>query len=155
MFMGTQFSVPPHAQQYSVVLIKARCNGPFLLQRRPRAKGVLYPGRIGLFGGRREGEESPAETAIREVYEEASLSLQPGQIQLLARILAYDESGNLSFGHIFFADNLEERTLRRLKILDGRRVLLSPRQLGRYCAQMTSITTYALQAYFDGRQGRS
>ncbi len=44
-------------------------HGRFLLQRRDNVPNILYPGKIGLFGGHREGEETFLECVVREVSE--------------------------------------------------------------------------------------
>lgn len=46
--------------------------GRFLFQRRDKVAGILYPGKIGLFGGHREGSETFLQCACREVHEEIS-----------------------------------------------------------------------------------
>jgi 8-oxo-dGTP pyrophosphatase MutT (NUDIX family) len=54
----------------------------FYLQRRGEHARIL-PGKLGLFGGGREGEETLEETLARELREE--LSYTPKQVTLLAR----------------------------------------------------------------------
>jgi 8-oxo-dGTP diphosphatase len=51
--------------------------GRLLLQRRDDIPGILQPGKIGLFGGHREGSETFLNCVMREVQEETGLSLQP------------------------------------------------------------------------------
>ena len=45
--------VPAHREIACAILIDPQ--GRFLLQRRDDAPNILYPGKIGLFGGHREG----------------------------------------------------------------------------------------------------
>ena len=143
--------IPPHVQHYSVVVLVAQGrNGPFLVQE--RAKNVIYGGRLGLLGGRREGGESPEASALRELEEESGLDLAPGELHLFARLLAYDEKGNLSFGHIYRADPLNDYRVDLAlshKCPEGRVVLLERSDIGRNWDRLTSITSYALGAYFD------
>jgi 8-oxo-dGTP pyrophosphatase MutT (NUDIX family) len=51
-------------------------DGRPLLQLRDGLPHVSDPGKIGLFGGRREGDESFLDCVVREVHEEIGLYLQ-------------------------------------------------------------------------------
>jgi 8-oxo-dGTP pyrophosphatase MutT (NUDIX family) len=55
--------------------------GNFLLQQRDDKPGILHPGRIGLFGGHQEAEESPLECVVREVHEELSYFIPAQRFQ--------------------------------------------------------------------------
>jgi 8-oxo-dGTP pyrophosphatase MutT (NUDIX family) len=153
---GGAFSIPAHAEQYSVVLLK-ESGGAFLVQRRARRKDIVYAGRLGLFGGRQEPGETPEACAVREVEEECGLALRPSDLSLLARLLAHDEFGNLSFGHVYVADELSrEQTAeaRRFKSDEGRVVLLQRADIDSRWRQLTSITSYAFMSYFDYEASR-
>jgi len=58
--------------------------GRFLLQQRDDIPGILFPGKIGLFGGHREGEETFLECAVREVHEEISHFIAAERFEHLA-----------------------------------------------------------------------
>ena len=45
-----------HREVSAALIIDTR--GRFLLQQRDNIPGILFPGKIGLFGGHREGEET-------------------------------------------------------------------------------------------------
>src|SRR4051794_19466903 len=47
-------------------------SGRLLLQLRDNIPGILYPGKITLFGGHREGDETFLECVVREIHEELS-----------------------------------------------------------------------------------
>lgn len=49
--------------------------GRFLIQRRDSKPTIPYPGRLALFGGLREGNETFRECAVREFTEELTYSL--------------------------------------------------------------------------------
>jgi 8-oxo-dGTP pyrophosphatase MutT (NUDIX family) len=145
-------SIPAHAEHYSVVLLKERGSGNFLVQRRGKGDGVVYPGRLGLFGGRQEPGESAENCALREIEEEAGLQLDPANISLLARLLAHDEFGNLSFGHIFFAEDLDRAQVNaalRHRCHEGEVLLLRRADIGARWRQLTPITGYAFGTLFD------
>src|SRR5579864_3953837 len=44
--------------------------GHLLLQRRDDIPSILQPGKVGLFGGHREGNETYLQCVVREIYEE-------------------------------------------------------------------------------------
>ena len=49
--------------------------GRFLFQQRDDVPGIVAPGKIGLFGGHREGNETFLECVVREVEEETGLAV--------------------------------------------------------------------------------
>jgi 8-oxo-dGTP pyrophosphatase MutT (NUDIX family) len=56
-------------------------SGRLLLQLRDNIPGVSYAGKIGLFGGHREGNETFLECAVRELHEELSYFLPPERFE--------------------------------------------------------------------------
>jgi 8-oxo-dGTP pyrophosphatase MutT (NUDIX family) len=59
--------------------------GRLLLQLRDNIPTILYPGKIGLFGGHREGDETFLACAVRELHEELSYYLPPERFTFLVR----------------------------------------------------------------------
>jgi 8-oxo-dGTP diphosphatase len=57
--------------------------GRFLLQQRDNIPGIYQPGKVGLFGGHREGNETYLQCVIREVREEVGFALPPGSFEFL------------------------------------------------------------------------
>lgn len=150
-------SIPAHAEQYSVVLLKERGRGGFLVQRRARARGVVYAGRLGLFGGRQEAGETPEACAIREVAEECGIELRARDLTPLAQLLAHDEFGNLSFGHIYLTEDIERdqtRAALRHRCKEGAVVVLRPEEVGGRWRELTSVTSYSFKAFGDLERAR-
>jgi len=58
--------------------------GRLLLQQRDDIPGILQPGKIALFGGHREHDETYLQCVVREVYEETSYFLPPERFEPLA-----------------------------------------------------------------------
>jgi 8-oxo-dGTP diphosphatase len=54
--------------------------GHFLSQQRDDVPGIVAPGKIGLFGGHREGNETFLECVVRKVQEETGLALPQGDL---------------------------------------------------------------------------
>ena len=61
-------------------------HGRFLLQQRDDVVGILHPGKIGLFGGHREGDETYLQCVVREIHEEISLFVPPNRFEHLASL---------------------------------------------------------------------
>lgn len=57
--------------------------GRFLLQQRDDIPGIYQPGKVGLFGGHREGDETYLQCVVREVREEIGYALPPGSFVFL------------------------------------------------------------------------
>jgi 8-oxo-dGTP diphosphatase len=74
--------IPQHREVAAALIIDTR--GRFLLQQRDNVPGILFPGKIGLFGGHREGNETFLECVVREVNEEISLFIPPERFEHLA-----------------------------------------------------------------------
>src|SRR5437870_13262281 len=60
-------------------------DGRLLLQLRDDLPHLTDPGKISLFGGRREGDESFLECVVREVHEEIGYYLPPDRFTLITR----------------------------------------------------------------------
>jgi 8-oxo-dGTP diphosphatase len=73
--------VPRHREIACAILIDRE--GRFLLQRRDNVPGILYPGKIGLFGGHREGDETFLQCVVREVHEETGYRGPPERYEHL------------------------------------------------------------------------
>ena len=61
-------------------------NGRFLLQQRDDVVGILHPGKVSLFGGHREGDETYLECVVRETHEEISYFVPAERFGYLASL---------------------------------------------------------------------
>jgi 8-oxo-dGTP diphosphatase len=75
-------TTPQHREVAAALIIDKR--GRFLLQQRDNVPGILFPGKIGLFGGHREGDETFLECVVREIHEEISFFIAPERFEHLA-----------------------------------------------------------------------
>jgi 8-oxo-dGTP diphosphatase len=75
-------TTPQHREVAAALIIDQR--GRFLLQQRDNVPGILFPGKIGLFGGHREGDETFLECVVREIHEEISFFIPPERFEHLA-----------------------------------------------------------------------
>ena len=62
-------------------------NGRFLLQQRDDVAGILHPGKVGLFGGHREADETFLECVVREIHEEISYFVPAERFEYLASLI--------------------------------------------------------------------
>lgn len=139
---------PPGA--YTAVLLREagprRC---FVLQKRIRP-GKLYYGRIAMFGGHRDGDETPEECAIREVAEETGIRLEVDELARVAAVKTFDNRGDVEIGHLFFVDNFDPKRLNRRQISgEGKLVRLSAGELRRNYHKFTPVTSMALLLFFE------
>ncbi len=136
--------------EYTAVLFReAGKDGRFLLQRRVRKEKLFY-GRIAMFGGHRENDETPKECAIREVAEETGLQLHPGELAHVAAIKTFDNRGDVAIGHLYFVNNFDSKRLdRRLVSNEGKLVRLRAYSLSRNFRKFTPITAMALLLFFE------
>jgi 8-oxo-dGTP diphosphatase len=58
--------------------------GRFLLQQRDNIAGIVHPGKVGLFGGHREGNETYLECVVRELSEELTFQIPAEHFEHLA-----------------------------------------------------------------------
>lgn len=139
---------PPGA--YTAVLFREKgLRARFMLQKRVRPD-KLYYGRIAMFGGHREGDESPLACAVREVEEETGLRLDESELTRVAAIKAFDNRGDVAIGHLFFVDDFDPRRLDPRKVsAEGRLVRLSEKQLARNFRRFTPITAMAILLFFE------
>lgn len=80
--------------------------GRFLYQLRDDIPEILYSGKIGLFGGHREGNETFLECVVREVYEEIGYFVPSERFAHLVRYEGTDPRGGTLYCEIFVANNL-------------------------------------------------
>lgn len=87
---------PPYREVAGAILVDTR--GRFLLQQRDDKPGIVQPGKVGLFGGHREGCETFLECVIREVHEEITHFIPAERFEHLASFEGADTE--ISGGHV-------------------------------------------------------
>ena len=76
-------------REFSIaILIDSRRR--FLLQQRDDIHGIVHPGKVGLFGGHREGEETYLQCVVREIHEEIGYFVQPDRFEHFTRVWTYN-----------------------------------------------------------------
>lgn len=118
-------------------------DGRLLMQLRDNLPHVSDPGKISLFGGRREGDESFLECVVREIHEEIGYYLPPERFELIGRYPGPDHStpnGTLH-GEIFLARNVP---LDKLAVTVGHLEIVALDELEYIRDLLAPPATYAL-----------
>jgi len=91
---------------YSGIILRTP-NGNLILQRRDKDIKIENAGRLSVFGGRREGNETPQQCAIRELKEETSIEVSLNYLQQIF-ICSYPVKENFwILCHYFLVDNVD------------------------------------------------
>jgi 8-oxo-dGTP diphosphatase len=125
-------------------------NGQLLLQLRDDVPHIRDPGKIGLFGGRREGNESFLDCIVREIHEEISYYLAPTRFERIGRWDSPDFAfpGHNFRGEIFLA---REVPVDRLTITEGQLRIVQVVEIDKIRGSLSLAAQFALGILFDGR----
>jgi len=116
--------------------------GRYLLQRRDNDPNIIYPGRIGLFGGHREGSETFLECVVREVHEETGFLAEPKEFELLGSYSGPDREipGATVVGHYYVLRNI---TVDSLNVTEGSLVIVGSTELASLAHEFAPAATTA------------
>ena len=139
-------SFTPHREIASAVLIDRL--GRLLLQRRDDIPGILYPGRIGLFGGHREGNETFLECVVREIHEEIGYFVNPEKLEQLAKYNGVDPGpdGGTFHVEIFLSRDLP---IDGLVITEGSLLIIKPGDVIALDLQLTPSAQFAMKVLMN------
>ena len=142
--------VPGHREIACAVLLDP--HGRFLLQRRDNVPNILYPGRIGLFGGHREGEETFLECVVREVSEETGYLALPERFEHLGRYIGPDlEVPNATVAGLYYV--LRGVLAESLTVTEGSLLVLQEEELPSLAQEFAPSVTVALRMLMDKQHG--
>ena len=121
-------------------------NGRVLLQRRDDKPDILQPGKVGLFGGHREGDESFIDCVVREVAEEISCHVPAERFQHLLCLDGPDpdRSEGRVKGQLFVAYDIPTD---ELTITEGTLLVVGPDDISKLRSELTPLTIIALDAF--------
>jgi 8-oxo-dGTP pyrophosphatase MutT (NUDIX family) len=122
-------------------------SGRLLLQLRDDVPDILYPGKIGLFGGHREGNETFLDCVVREIHEELSYYLPPQRFEPIARLIGPDHEvrGGTWHAEFFIA---REVPVDKLKVTEGRLRIVDVDELTEIENDLIPSARLALQLAF-------
>jgi 8-oxo-dGTP diphosphatase len=122
--------------------------GNFLLQQRDDIPGIIHPGKIGLFGGHLEGNETFLQCVAREIREEISFFVPPERFEYLASYEGEDpEVKGRAFRGEFFVTH--EIPIQNLTITEGALLMVKPDQLSAIARKLTPTAQFALSAFLN------
>jgi 8-oxo-dGTP diphosphatase len=132
----------------SVILFDT--DGHLLLQLRDNLPHIRDPGKISLFGGRREGSESFLDCIVREIHEEIGYHLAPTRFECIGRWDGPDYAfpGDHFRGEIFLARAVP---VEHLTITEGRLRIIPVDEIDQIRSSLSLAARYALGILFDGR----
>jgi len=121
-------------------------HGRFLLQQRDDIVGIIHPGKVGLFGGHREGGETFLECVVREVHEELSYFIPAKRFEYLASISGDDietGDGGSVRGDFFVVRDIP---VEALVITEGSLLIVQPDDVIKLDEKLTPTARFALNA---------
>ena len=120
-------------------------SGRLLLQLRDDVPGILYPGKVTLFGGHREGDETFLECVVREIHEELSFFIPPERFEPVARRTGPDKEvpGGIVHAEIFVTRDVP---VDRLFVTEGSLKIVSVDELGEIAGELTPSALFGLRA---------
>jgi len=120
-------------------------SGNLLLQLRDDIPGILCPGKLALFGGHREGDETFLECAVREIHEELSYFIPPANFELVTQLMGPDAEvpGGTIRAEFFVTRDVPAD---KLLVTEGRLKVLEVGKLGEIKHELTPHSRFALEA---------
>ena len=123
-------------------------NGNMLLQQRDNIPHIIQPGKVGLFGGHREGEETFLECVVREIAEEISQHIPAERFQHLLSLDGADPEipGGYLRGELFVAYDVPTDAL---VITEGKLLIVLPDTIWDMRTELTPATLLAMNTFMS------
>lgn len=137
----------PYIREIAAALL-IDINGDLLLQRRDSIPHIIQPGKVGLFGGHREGEETFLECVVREITEEIGHHIPADRFQHLFSLDGVDPErpGGHLRGEFFIAYDVPTDAL---VITEGKLLIVLPDAIEKMQTELTPATLLALNAFMS------
>jgi 8-oxo-dGTP pyrophosphatase MutT (NUDIX family) len=134
----------PYREVAAAILVGT--SGRLLFQQRDDIPGLLYAGLIGLFGGHREGSETPAECLARELLEETGEAFAPDRFEPLVELrAAYPNGGGIN-GSFYVVRNVP---IERLVITEGTPLVVDAADVRGLLGRMTPSACYVSRLFLE------
>ena len=133
-----------HREITGAILIDT--SGRLLLQLRDDVVGILHPGKIGLFGGHREGDETFLECVVREIHEEISYFVPAERFEYLASLSGedVDVEGGLLRAEFFVVSGIPVESL---TITEGALLVARPEEVIKIDHKLAPSARFAIKAF--------
>jgi 8-oxo-dGTP diphosphatase len=121
-------------------------SGRFLLQQRDDVVGILHPGKVSLFGGHREGDETFLQCVVREIHEEISYFVPADRFEHLAGLSGsdIDADGDSVRAEFFIVRDI---SIEGLIITEGSLLVTRPSDIIEIEHKLTPSARFAMKAY--------
>ena len=121
-------------------------SGRFLLQQRDDVVGILHPGKVSLFGGHREGDETFLQCAVREIHEEISYFVPADRFVYLAGFSGgdIDAEGGSVHAEFFIVRDIP---IEGLIVTEGSLLVAQPDEIIGIEHKLTPAARFAMKAY--------
>jgi 8-oxo-dGTP pyrophosphatase MutT (NUDIX family) len=141
-------SIPRHREIACAIIIDIQ--GRFLLQQRDDVPDILQPGKVGLFGGHREGDETYLQCVIREIYEETGYLVSPDRLEHLVSYdgVEVDAEGGTVRGEFFVARDVPADAL---TVTEGSLLIVEPDKLADVEHKLAPSTQFAMRALVQSK----
>jgi 8-oxo-dGTP diphosphatase len=140
-------STSQHREVASAIIIDIQ--GRLLLQQRDDVPGILHPGKVGLFGGHCENDETYLQCVVREIHEEISYFVSPDRFEHLVGYNGIDDDGGSWRGEFFIVRNVP---VDALKVTEGSLLIIEPGKLAAIEHKLVPSALFAIKALFDIRK---
>jgi 8-oxo-dGTP diphosphatase len=137
-------SPPPKIREIAGAVI-FDTSGRLLLQLRDNIPDILYPGKVTLFGGHREGNETFLECVVREIHEELSFYIPPERFEPIAKRTGPDKEvpGGIVRAEMFVTRDVP---VDKVAVTEGSLKIVRVEELGRLMRELTPSALFGLQA---------
>ncbi len=117
----------------------------FLLQQRDNIVGILHPGKVGLFGGHREDDETFLDCVVREIHEEISYFVPAERFEYLASLMVggIDAEGSSVREEVFIARSIP---VKELVVTEGSLLVAQPVEIIEIDHKLTPSTRFVMKA---------
>ncbi|MCK1305761.1 NUDIX domain-containing protein [Bradyrhizobium sp. 45] len=117
-----------------------------ILQQRDSIPGILHPGKVGLFGGHREGDESFVDCIIRELHEEIGCYVPANRFVHLATRTGpdLDVEGGTVHGEIFVVRDV---AVEQLVATEGTLLVIHPAEISTIASNLVPSAYSALKFF--------
>lgn len=134
----------------SAILVST--DGRLLLQLRDNLPHIPDPGKVGLFGGHREGEETFLECVVREIHEEIRYCLPPERFELIGRYFGEDHflPNGILHNEIF---TVYDVPIDRIMVTEGSLKILALDELANIQHALTPLAKHGLGLFLKRHGG--
>jgi 8-oxo-dGTP pyrophosphatase MutT (NUDIX family) len=117
-----------------------------LFQQRDSVPNIIAPGRIALFGGHREGDETFLACVVREVREELSCFVPPEHFNYLGSYAGADVDcpGGTIVAEYYFVRDVPVASI---NVTEGALLIVEPRELPVLMHRLASSTRIAVDIF--------